>query len=395
MSILYITYDGILEPLGQSQVLAYQEKLGKNFKIFLFSFEKPKDLENTELLESIQERIDQSSITWFFHKYHKFPDTISTLYDLSIGLFHCSYLVWRYKIKVVHARSYPPALIALFLKKIFRIKFIFDMRGFWADERVDGNIWKKGSINYRLTKSLEKLFIQSADHIISLTQVAVEEIKKFKYVNSSELPITVISTCVNLEKFLPEPYINKKDNFKFGYLGTVGSWYLFDDTIKAFHIGLNLIPSAKILIINKGEHDFIKSKLNHYKIPLSSVELIDANHSEVPGLLQEITAGVFFLKPLFSKQASAPTKLGEFLACGIPCLTNDGIGDMGAIIKNGKVGVTVKELNDGSIRSGLISLIKLTKQEDIVDRCVSVANKYFSLNDGIDGYRKIYKDFLQ
>ena len=43
MSILYITYDGILEPLGQSQVLAYQEKLGKNFKIFLFSFELQKE----------------------------------------------------------------------------------------------------------------------------------------------------------------------------------------------------------------------------------------------------------------------------------------------------------------------------------------------------------------
>ena len=185
MNILYITYDGILEPLGQSQVLAYQEKLGKNFKLFLFSFEKPEDLKNTELLESIQERIDQSSITWFFHKYHKFPATISTLYDLVIGLFHCSYLVWRYKIKVIHARSYPPALIAFFLKKFFRIKFIFDMRGFWPDERVDGNIWVKESTIYRLTKSLEKSFIQSADHIISLTQAAVEEIKKFKYVNSS------------------------------------------------------------------------------------------------------------------------------------------------------------------------------------------------------------------
>ena len=39
MNILYITYDGLLEPLGQSQVLAYQEKLGNNFNIILLLFQ--------------------------------------------------------------------------------------------------------------------------------------------------------------------------------------------------------------------------------------------------------------------------------------------------------------------------------------------------------------------
>ncbi len=51
MSILYISYDGILEPLGQSQVLAYQEQLAKDFDIILMSFEKTADLNNHELLK--------------------------------------------------------------------------------------------------------------------------------------------------------------------------------------------------------------------------------------------------------------------------------------------------------------------------------------------------------
>ena len=46
MSILYITYDGILEPLGQSQVLAYLEKLANDKTIYIISFEKKKDLKN-------------------------------------------------------------------------------------------------------------------------------------------------------------------------------------------------------------------------------------------------------------------------------------------------------------------------------------------------------------
>ncbi len=395
MNILYITYDGILEPLGESQVLSYQEKLSKDFNIYILSFEKKKDLKNTLSLGLMKNRIKSSSISWSYHTYHKSPSLIATFYDLLIGLIHSCFLIYKYKIKIVHARSYPPALIALILKKIFGISFIFDMRGFWADERVDGNIWKKNSLIYRLTKTLEKSFIQNSDHIISLTLAAVEEMKKFNYVNNLKLPITVISTCVDLDRFTPGNRVVSNHKLTFGYLGTVGTWYLFDETVRAFKIVLKLIPSAKIMIINKGEHEYIKTKLIYNKIPMSSVELIDAKYSEVPLLLKEISASIFFLKPLFSKKASAPTKLGELLACGIPCLTNDGVGDMGSIIRNGRVGVSLKEIDDKSIRDGLISLIDLTKQGDIINRCVSVANEHFSLEEGCKKYKKIYLKLLK
>ncbi len=42
MSILYITYDGLLEPLGQSQVLAYLERMSDRLLIHIMSFEKKK-----------------------------------------------------------------------------------------------------------------------------------------------------------------------------------------------------------------------------------------------------------------------------------------------------------------------------------------------------------------
>lgn len=41
--VLYMSYDGMLEPLGQSQVLAYLERLSADRTIHLISFEKPQD----------------------------------------------------------------------------------------------------------------------------------------------------------------------------------------------------------------------------------------------------------------------------------------------------------------------------------------------------------------
>ena len=394
MSILYISYDGLLEPLGQSQVLAYQEQLAKDFDITLLSFEKPADLNNRQLLKSMQDRISKTSIKWIARRYHKAPSVFATSYDLLAGIFHCSYLVWRYKIKVVHARSYPPALIALFLKKLFGIKFLFDMRGFWADERVDGNIWNKDSQTYRITKSLEKYFITNSDHIISLTNAAVNEMEKFPYFASVSLPVSVISTCVDLEKFTPKNQNIESAHFTLGYLGTVGTWYLFEETIQAFKTLLEIRPSAKILIINKGEHKFIQESLEDQGIPLGSVEILSANHDEIPSLIKRMSATVFFLKPLFSKQASAPTKLGELLASGIPCLTNAGVGDMADIIQNGGVGIALDELSQRSIRHGIKGLIELTQQEDIIHKCRKTAELNFSLKDGINSYAKIYKSLM-
>ena len=42
-SVLYITYDGLMEPLGQSQVLAYLERLAPGRRIHLLSCEKTDD----------------------------------------------------------------------------------------------------------------------------------------------------------------------------------------------------------------------------------------------------------------------------------------------------------------------------------------------------------------
>ena len=55
--ILYISYDGILEPLGQSQVLRYLERLASARKIVLISFEKPEDWQKIESREALRAEI--------------------------------------------------------------------------------------------------------------------------------------------------------------------------------------------------------------------------------------------------------------------------------------------------------------------------------------------------
>ncbi len=50
---MYISLDGMMEPLGHSQVLKYLEKLSSHYEITLISFEKSHDLINSNALERL------------------------------------------------------------------------------------------------------------------------------------------------------------------------------------------------------------------------------------------------------------------------------------------------------------------------------------------------------
>ncbi len=390
-SVLYISYDGILEPLGQSQVLAYLEGLSSERTIYLISFEKPLDKKNKFLYDKINKRINQSNIQWYALTYHKKPAAIATLWDIFYATILSFWLVFRHDIKIVHARSYVASVSALVLKKFFNVSYIFDMRGFWADERIESEVWSKNSRIIRISKKLEKSFLLNADTVISLTHKAVSEMKSFPYLRERMPQFEVITTCTNLELFKPKFNIESNNkSITVGYVGSVDVWYLFEEALDYYKLIKKAIPDARLHILNRDEHDYIKKCLDKAKINQSSVIIENRDHSGVVRAMQSMDIGLFMIKPLYSKIASMPTKLGEFLGCGVPCVCNDGIGDMTDIINSGKVGIVLNSFDKVEKEESIARLLKLIKNPKTKQRCRETALKNFSLEDGVDSYNKIY-----
>lgn len=399
MSILYISYDGILEPLGQSQVLRYLERLVPEHKIVLISFEKPDDWQQIERRETLRGHIRAAGITWIPLRYHKRPSALATAYDIAQGVIVGAWAVMRHRIRIVHARSYVPSVIALALKKLFRLKYIFDMRGFWAEEKVDGGLWPKGCRLYRMTKWFERRFLLAADRVVSLTQAAVEEMRQFPYLQGRMPTFEVITTCADLGLFKPdasEQSTQKDDRpFTLGYVGSVGLWYMFDETLQCFKLLQQAIPDARLHILNRGDHAYIHDRLNVNQIDPESVRLEVADHAGVARTMGQMDAGIFIIKPVYSKMASAPTKLGEFLGCGVPCLGNAGVGDMAAILENERVGVALADFSEAAMRDAIARLLQLAREPGIQQRCRQVALEYFSLETGVHRYTDIYRGLLR
>ena len=388
--VLYISYDGILEPLGQSQVLSYIEKLSCRRPIYLISFEKEYSYKEFAGAQSLIDRMSIAGISWFRLKYHRSPSTLATAWDVFRGFVLGLWLTKRYKLAAVHARSYVPSIIALLIKAVTGTPYIFDMRGFWADERVDGGLWPRDGILFRLAKWFERRFLSSSGHVVSLKSSAVRVMRDFAYLKDRVPVFTVIPTCTDLERF--KPSINKPSAspFVLGYVGTVGTWYLFEEVALAFRILMHLKPDARLLIINRGEHDYIRKTLLAAGVPQSVIEITSCSHYEIPTAMARMHAGIFFIKPVFSKQASAPTKLGEFLGCGIPCLGNAGVGDMAEVIGSERVGVAITSFDEASLHQGLVQLLSLCSDPDVSDRCVAAARRHFSLDEGVARYERIY-----
>ena len=110
--ILYISYDGLLEPLGQSQILSYMENISEEFKVSIVSFEKKNDWKKKENVEIVKNIISKSQIDWIPLNYTSKPYIFSTLLDIIKGIIKSLFLVRHNKIDIVHARGDIAGIIA-------------------------------------------------------------------------------------------------------------------------------------------------------------------------------------------------------------------------------------------------------------------------------------------
>ena len=78
--ILYISYDGMTDPLGQSQVLPYLVGLSKQgYEFTILSFEKKERFEKNRKI--IEEIISQAGIRWVPMRFTTKPPLLSKFYD--------------------------------------------------------------------------------------------------------------------------------------------------------------------------------------------------------------------------------------------------------------------------------------------------------------------------
>jgi glycosyltransferase involved in cell wall biosynthesis len=108
--------------------------------------------------------------------------------------------------------------------------------------------------------------------------------------------------------------------------------------------------------------------------------------------LRRAKAGLSFIKPAFSKIASSPTKIPEYLAAGIPVVSNAGIGDTDRSLLDDRVGIVVRDFSRKAYDEAVVALLELLDDADLTARCRRSAYERFDLEKvGAERYRRLYR----
>lgn len=406
--ILFVSYDGMTDPLGQSQVLPYIREISKsNFRYTLISFEKQERY--VKFSEVISQICSDSNIKWEPIKYADKIPIVSTIWNIIRLQKKVFELHKKDPFDLFHSRSHVPSLVAQKLQKKESVPYLFDMRGFWADERVDGGVWKlnnpifKKIFTYFKKKELE--FLQEANAIVSLTHNGKNEICSWNVLQTKTLDIEVIPCCVDTDLFsnenvntsiltkMREELSIKEDQFVLGYVGSIGTWYMLPEMLEFFRELKAQKSDALFLFITNEPAEKIITLAKSKNIAPKDLRITSCLHKEVPTYISLFTISIYFILPAYSKKASSPTKQGELMAMGIPIVCNANVGDADKVIADTNSGWVIHEFDEESYKNTVLQILNnpLPDKQNIIKH----GNKEFNLQTGALKFRKTYERILQ
>lgn len=394
LSTLYICYFGLHEPLVQTQVLPYLRELAAvGIEVHLLTFEPEMRREwNPETQNNEKVRLAAQGIKWSALAYHKNPSIPATLFDIAAGAWRAAKLVRRHRVDVLHARAHIPMAMALLARRLTGCLLVFDIRGLMAEEYADAGVWASNSIKFRAIKMIERAGIRRANQLVVLTHSMRKWLDEHGL--ASREKIEVIPCCVDFGRYA---HIDSKtsvepDSFEVIYAGSVTGLYLLEE-MAAFFLALRKQePGAFFRILTMSPADEAIGRLQRAGLPPGSFWVGPVEAREVPHYLSRAGIGLSFRKGTFSQIAASPTKIPEYLASGLPVVSNAGIGDMDDLLEREGVGVVVHDFTKEEFERAATRALQLAHDREVRARCVEVARQYFDIKTiGANGYINVYR----
>ncbi len=404
---LYISYNGMLDPLGQSQVIPYLKELSKvGVQFTLLSFERDRAFgaDGERQCKSLNDELLEFGIKWHRLRYHQRPSIPATAFDVAAGIRFASRLVKREQIELVHARAHIPAVIALALKRRFGIKMIFDVRGLMAEEYVDAGHWQARSVATRITKNMETRVLRGTDGIVTLTDALWETMRDWPALNGRTVVHETIPCCIDQElfRFDAEARTNRRaelgisDRLVLVYSGSIGGWYMTDEMAGFFAVLKQQRPDAFFLWLTTGPTKIVEDAMAKSQIGPADYAVRRVSNREVGSFLSAADIGFAFYRPGVSRLGTSPVKVSEYLSCGLPVVINSGIGDTDDLIRGEATGALVSDFNERDYADAASTVVKFVERGEATRQHIrAAAKKHFDLRGaGIERYARLYETVL-
>lgn len=300
------------------------------------------------------------------------------------------------RVKLIHARSYIPAAVALMIGRFTGVPFIFDMRALWPEELITAGRLRRGSPLHRLIVGIERLCLRNAATIVSLTNAAVAHLKLEYAKELSGKPVIVIPTCADLDRFTPA-LVMANGSMVHGCIGTMLSgWFRTYWVATWLSVVATADPGARFVFVTRDNSRRVRAVVDPKNEIGDSLTIGSCSYAQMPGALRAHDLSVmFYAGGAISELGRSPTRMAEVLGCGLPVVANEGVGDVADIVRKNNVGVIVEGPDKAQMEEAFDALKTLMQDPDAPARCRATAEAVFSLEAGTEAYRDIYASILK
>ncbi len=383
MSIVYLSFDGALEALGESQVVRPLVALAaRGFGITLLTLEKPRDLARAPELSA---RLARAGIRWRhaeFAEQGRFGGNLVRLAKLALD---------EKRATLLHARSLQAAAAALVVQRTLRARLVFDTRAFWsAQRRAQGSLsgWRFG-----VALGVERAAYRMADAVVMLTELGVSEVEAgaFGAVRGIVrcIPTLTDERAFTLARRVGEvPALVRDAGLVLGFTGSVNADYLVDESLALWQRVARARPDAVLLALSPHEQA-LRARFTALGIDTARVVFASAPYADMARWLSWVDWGFLMLRDDPSKRASMPTKLGELLLSGVRPIHHGCNAEVGAWVAKTGTGFSVRldDLDAAAQRLLSDDFAPLARGREL-------ALQHFSLSHGVKAYAELWTTIL-
>jgi len=391
---VYVTRNGLLEPLGQSQVFGYLRGLSREYGITLITYEKDEDWADADRVAEMRAACAELGIRWLPQRFLRWPRLIAP----ALSMVRMAWLLQRevrgQGARLIHARSYIPAGVALVVGRLLGVPFIFDMRALWPDELITAGRLRRGSLLHRAILAAERACLRRAGAVVALTHAAVDHLNRVYEAEMAGQRVAVIPTCADLDRFVPATAPPAERII--GCLGTVLSGWFRLDWLAAFvAVAARHDPALVFEMTTRDDPVAVRAAIDPTGGLGARLRIAPAASGEVPEVLQgQLASVMFYAGGEVSELGRSPTRMAEILGCGLPVVANDGVGDVARIIRDHRVGVVVRGSAEPEMQAAFDALLVLLADPGLATRCRKAAEELFSLDAGTAAFAALYEQVI-
>lgn len=389
--LLYLSGDGLLEPLGFSQVVRVVEKLvDAGWHYDILSMEKRADLRQEDRVRSLTRRLALRRIGWHPILWDDAGGAPAAARNLAQLTERTSALVAR-GLNLLHARSYVPALAAHAMWLSRGTPWLFDARAYWVDERMEEGSWFTRPLSLAVARGFESQFFQHAAGVVTLTELQARDVREV-----TRHPVVCIPTCADFVEFnlhnrarvaeIPAEIRARLEGRRvLGVVGSVNQSYLVEETAILARLILERSQEFVLLVLSAQASEWAQLVEKH-RIDPARVIVTRAHHQAMPAWLSLIEWGLLLLVPGGrGKRGSMPTKLAEFLASGVRPVHSGCNEEVGRWVRETGSGISLDEVTPTSLESAAAVVCSRRPVDELV-RARTVAAGHFSLESGVRRY---------